>query len=219
MGHQQPGLPPVNPRPVSGQRVPGAPGLNQPQFGGLQPSVGQVDPVSRIPVHGQGISGNQPTSGQRQPGVDSVGQSIHGQHNPGQPTFGGRQPAIQGVRQPIQGQGQFQTHRQPSNQPGQSPGQQNPRVGNQQPGVPAFGGNQRTPIHGQRTQTGTFANQRPATQTGSHTPSVGSQNPGSFQTGGQPNDVAELARSMGLNKFANWVTNTGLLEKIHDGGK
>lgn len=35
---------------------------------------------------------------------------------------------------------------------------------------------------------------------------------------GQQANVADLARAMGLNKFADWVTNTGLLEKIHDGG-
>lgn len=43
-------------------------------------------------------------------------------------------------------------------------------------------------------------------------------NNGAHALVGDHPDVAHLARSMGLNMFASWITNTGLLEKIHDGG-
>lgn len=196
----QPNIEAINPRrPTLGDRVTSQrPGINQPHIGGLQPSVVQAPPVGPVPVPVQGIRNNQPAV-PRQPSYGGQNQPTHGRQSPGQTAFGGRQPSTQGIHQPIQGQ--FQPARLPQTQPGQ----------------PASG--QPTPTHGQRVPTGTFTNQRrPTAHTGSHAPSGGHQDQGAFQAGGQPNDVADLARSMGLNKFANWVTNTGLLEKIHDGG-
>lgn len=251
----------------------------------MQPSVGQPSPVGRVPITGQGISSNQPTSsgqphgapfggqrqpvhGQQTPGSTFVGrqpstqgahQPIHGQQTPGQPigsTFSGRQPSTQGVRHPNQGQqtpqqpiGSTFTGRQPSTQgvnqpiqgqqtPGQSPGstfrgRQPSTQGARQPVQGQFQPNrgpltqpgQQSQGHQPSGQSGQshFGGQRPQTnsqrqpvpQAVGHTTSSG--NPG-LGPDGQPNNVADLARSMGLNQFANWVTNTGLLEKIHDGG-
>ncbi|GFY56844.1 transforming growth factor-beta-induced protein ig-h3 [Trichonephila inaurata madagascariensis] len=79
-------------------------------------------------------------------------------------------------------------------------GQRNPQP--LTPGQPSFGGRQPTnQLTGQR---------QPSFQPQSFT--------GGTVVSGQHANVADLARAMGLNRFADWVSNTGLLEKIHDGG-
>lgn len=210
---------PVGPTPVSGQGLPGSQRPGQPQVGGLQP-------VGRLPSHGQGNQRTPSTGlGQRQPGTGATGlprTPTHGsQPNVGSTGYqqgGPRQPGVGPVGQTVPGQqipgqplgtGSYGGRRQPSTRPGQSQGHQTPGPSGR---VPT--GSPRAPTHGHHRPGGSAPGQRqPATHP------TGQQGPGTFQTGGQPNDVADLARSMGLNQFANWITNTGLLEKIHDGGK
>ncbi|XP_054710682.1 uncharacterized protein LOC129220309 [Uloborus diversus] len=174
---------------VAGQDSPTDSIIQQPPT--ANPRTGNRPASVQPQVGGLQPPGAQVSVGGRRP--TTGGSTTSGQRPvPGQnPTHGQRQQSGQSQPQASPpGHGQRQSFTQPGQQ--QNVNQRGPGVGQQQP----FSG-------GRRQQQ----------------PSRGQLNgPSQTQAGGQPNDVAELARSMGLNHFANWISNTGLLEKVHDGG-
>ncbi|GFT76242.1 transforming growth factor-beta-induced protein ig-h3 [Nephila pilipes] len=169
-------------------------------------------------VTGPDVTG---TNNQLQPG--NALQPFQQPQQPGtrlQP--GARQPSIGGQRLP-QGPSQPTGLIPPSNQ----------RVGQ----VPPTGQRvtQRPTTGGQTHLTGHGVQRNPQPQTAGPSSVSGRQptnqligqrqpsfQPQTFTGGnvvsGQHANVADLAKAMGLNRFASWITNTGLLEKIHDGG-
>ncbi|KAG8183088.1 hypothetical protein JTE90_010911 [Oedothorax gibbosus] len=150
-----------------------------------------------------------------------TGQDVAQPINPQQP-----QPLVQPEQQPQRQPPQQRMS--PDNQPtglqpsgqwtGQrlSPGQRattlrpnnGQQTGRQTAGVPSHGA-QRHPTRASGTQMAVTSHRG-----GAYQPQMVQS---SGQDGQQAN-VADLARAMGLNRFADWVTNTGLLEKVHDGG-
>ncbi|CAL1276763.1 unnamed protein product [Larinioides sclopetarius] len=190
----------TNQQPTTGQiqpfQQPGTgtqPGSRQPGVGGQRPQPGQPQITGLMPPSRQRIGQRNPT-GQRTTLRPTGGQA----QVSGQTPFGGQ-------RNPqTSGQASFAGQRNPQTS-GQASfgGQRNPQ--SQTSGQTSFGG--KLPTRGQSTLTGP------------RQPSFQPQNlPGGNVGAGQQANVADLARSMGLNRFADWMTNTGLLEKVHDGG-
>ncbi|GIY15421.1 transforming growth factor-beta-induced protein ig-h3 [Caerostris darwini] len=191
----------------------------QPQPGILQPFQ-QPQPGTRpgsIPVPNRFQPGTtQPTAGgQRLPQGQSQATGL-------MPPTGQRQPS--GQIRPTGGQPTGQLR--PTG--GQATGQLRP-TGGQTTGQFGFTGGQTHTtghtsfsVHSQTTGQASVGGRRPTGQstfTGQRQPSFQPQTLPVAQIGpGEQTNVADLARSMGLNRFAEWMTNTGLLEKIQDGG-
>ncbi|KFM68327.1 Transforming growth factor-beta-induced protein ig-h3, partial [Stegodyphus mimosarum] len=230
---------------VSGLGISPENNAQQPPIGGQQPSYGRIPAVGRTPAQGQSVPGQRLGAGQSPSGQipvtgqhSAVQRPTTGQHSPtgqrpasGQNSPTGQRPATgqHTVRQGLTpGQPQV-TGLQPSVGQRQDSGYRSPT--GQRPATSQITGSGHTSFGGQIT---TIHQSRPSGHTSSRGqyPSSGqssSSGQNEFQPqplpagvqghgGGSSTNVADLARSMGLNKFANWITNTGLLEKIHDGG-
>ncbi|GIX94738.1 transforming growth factor-beta-induced protein ig-h3 [Caerostris extrusa] len=187
----------------------------QPQPGVLQPfQQPQQQPGTR--------PGSIPVPNRFQPG--STQPTTGGQRLPqGQSQATGLMPSP-GHRQSIGGQATGQLR--PTG--GQTTGQLRPTGGQTTSQLGFTGGQTHTTGHtsfsghSQTSGQASLGGRRPAGQstfTGQRQPSFQPQTLPVAQIGpGDQTNVADLARSMGLNRFAEWMTNTGLLEKIQDGG-